>query len=534
MTVSQSKLPAGHTALLPRHGVLVLSGYGLRIAVQRGHLVVEDGIAEHRRRGRFSRVTKLHRLVVLGHAGTVSLEALRWLRDVGAGFIQIDADGRVICAAGPLGLNNGRLRRAQALAAGNGVGIGIARVLIQEKLAGQARVLEQLHEAPGEAGALAGARQACERAATIEHLRYAESQGAKAYWSAWRGVPVMFAQREAKRIPAHWRSFGPRHSILTRSPRKAINPANAMLNYLYAILEAEARLAALAVGLDPAVGVIHADQQSRDSLALDLMEAVRPAVDAFLLEGLSTRTFRKKDFFERRDGMCRVMPPLSELLARTGLHWAGLVAPMAEHVARQLFAAARHLPGPGRLPKPPATSGPPSARPLATPLTQQNRRAGRDAVRQQAPSGKQSQRRPKLSITCVHCGGPKSLKATRCAVCAKRQRLETLAQARTALAERRAAGDDPFAGVARGGARWRHQAAHRLAVTAWGYTHSERPDPEAFRRQILPRLRRVPAAELARATGLTLAYCYAIRSGRAVPHARHWEALQRVTAAATP
>jgi CRISPR/Cas system-associated endonuclease Cas1 len=32
-----------------------------------------------------------------------------------------------------------------------------------------------------------------------------------------------------------------------------------MLNYLYAVLESEARLAASALGLDPGLGVMHAD-----------------------------------------------------------------------------------------------------------------------------------------------------------------------------------------------------------------------------------------------------------------------------------
>src|SRR4051812_41142497 len=94
-----------------RNGVLVLSGYGVRVAVDRGHLVVTDGIADERRTGRLSRATcKLRRLVVLGHAGTISFEALRWLADLKAAFIQIDADGTVIAATTPLGLDDPRLR----------------------------------------------------------------------------------------------------------------------------------------------------------------------------------------------------------------------------------------------------------------------------------------------------------------------------------------------------------------------------------------------------------------------------------------
>ena len=53
--------------------------------------------------------------------------------------------------------------------------------------------------------------------------------------------------------------FGARVSPLTGSPRLAATPPNAILNYLYALLESEARLAAAALGLDPGLGVLHVD-----------------------------------------------------------------------------------------------------------------------------------------------------------------------------------------------------------------------------------------------------------------------------------
>ena len=81
----------------PAQGVLLLAGYGLRIAVERGHLVVEDGVGTDRRHARFSRPTRdLKRVVVLGHSGTISFDALRWRSDVGAASVQIDHDGKVM------------------------------------------------------------------------------------------------------------------------------------------------------------------------------------------------------------------------------------------------------------------------------------------------------------------------------------------------------------------------------------------------------------------------------------------------------
>ena len=43
------------------------------------------------------------------------------------------------------------------------------------------------------------------------------------------------------------------------SNRKAERPVNAMLNYLYALVEAEAILACRTVGLDAGLGIVHAD-----------------------------------------------------------------------------------------------------------------------------------------------------------------------------------------------------------------------------------------------------------------------------------
>lgn len=73
-------------------------------------------------------------MVVLGHSGTVSLEAMRWLYDVGAAYVQLDTDGTVIVASGPSGLDDARLGHAQARVADTETGIAIARELLACKL----------------------------------------------------------------------------------------------------------------------------------------------------------------------------------------------------------------------------------------------------------------------------------------------------------------------------------------------------------------------------------------------------------------
>jgi CRISPR-associated endonuclease Cas1 len=182
--------------------------------------------------------------------------------------------------------------------AGTGIGFGIARDLIRRKLLGQLGNLRKLRDN----SAVEMVNSAIERIPTarnIDSLRFIESEAAIAYWGAWREVDVVFVERDRARVPEHWLTFGVRRSFLTGNPRNATNPANAILNYLYAILESEARIAALTMGLDPGMGVMHADQRARDSLACDLMEAIRPNVDEYALDLLQSRALRSAIFSKR-------------------------------------------------------------------------------------------------------------------------------------------------------------------------------------------------------------------------------------------
>jgi len=363
----------------PEESVLVLHGYGIRLALERGHLLIEDGIADRRRVRRLSRIDRqVKRIAIIGHAGTISLDAIRWLHDVKIPLVHLDTDGRVLALVAPDSPDHPTLRRAQARAADSEVGITIMRGLLRQKLDGQERVLQSLAAGPVALPQMELGRRALAQATDFITLRAAESQAAGAYWTAWGRVPVEFPTSDWDKIPQHWRTFGQRVSALTGSPRLAVNPANALLNYLYGILEAEARLALLAVGCDPGLGIQHADQRSRDSMACDVMEAVRPEVDTWLHAFLSIRTLHRQDFFELRNGQCRLMPNLARELAQTAALWGMKLGPVVEGVAQELYEAATRGDQPRRWAQQRSIVRTRSPA-LPTPLTEQNRKRGRPA-----------------------------------------------------------------------------------------------------------------------------------------------------------
>jgi hypothetical protein len=397
-------------------------------------------------------------------------------------------------------------------------------------------VLAALPSSEPATAAIDQALAALPETAHADRFRLLEAAAATAYWAAWSSVPVRFAKKDADRVPAHWRTVGTRSSPLTNSPRSAANPANALLNYLYAILEAETRIALLTVGLDPGMGVLHADQRNRDSLACDVMEAVRPQVDAYALQLLETHIFSARDFFETRQGVCRLMPPLTHILAETTPVWAKAVAPIAEDVAQTLFAAREVLPvmtmaSGGQTARPAIVYTVPSRKGerLPTKLTEGNRRQGRDRHRR-APTHLATPPRPELPVACIGCGVllPSSERQY-CDDCLPDRRMEHTETFTAAgpqmLAVLRAQGADPAHGNASGRKRGRTNAQHQQDLAAWeGAARQDMALPD-YQRDIVPKLQHVSLNVLIRATGLSLRYCSLIRRGERIPHPRHWAVL---------
>jgi CRISPR/Cas system-associated endonuclease Cas1 len=164
----------------------------------------------------------------------VSLAALRWLSDQEVSVSVLERNGKVLFVTGPVYPSDARLRRAQALAIQSGAALEIARELVSQKLDGQAQVAREklLNTSTGQA--ISEFRKQLATADSAEDIRLLESRAARAYWSAWNNLSIHFPSKDVRRTPEHWLTFGSRISALSGSPRLAVNPPNAMLNYLYA------------------------------------------------------------------------------------------------------------------------------------------------------------------------------------------------------------------------------------------------------------------------------------------------------------
>jgi CRISPR-associated endonuclease Cas1 len=467
--------------------------------MQSGHLEIEDGIGPERRTIRLARVGHgLNRLVCISEDGFATLAALKWITDVGASFVMLNRTGRVLFATGPNASSDVRLRRAQALAHSSGAALRIARELIDQKLAGQEQVARYKLTASDCAAKIHRYRSELAEAHTIDRVRLVESRAAAAYWSSWRTLPIIFPRKDHYRVPAHWRTFGTRVSPLTGSPRLAVNPPNAVLNYLYCLLESESRLAAATLGLDPGFGVLHVDTKARDSLACDLMEPVRPHVDAFLLDWIMSEPLKREWLFEQSDGNCRLMAEFAARLSETAPMWGRAVAPFAEWVTRALWSSSARL----------ARESAPATR-----LTQRFKREAKGAA-----SLPPSIRAPSRDNLCRGCGKTIQDGRSNCGTCAVGDATKNMIDA--ARIGRQTA-NGPKAQLKRAST----QRKNALAQHAW--KPSDQPawlTEKFYMTKIQPVLASTSASAIARRISVSRWYAGRIREGYR-PHPRHWQAL---------
>lgn len=88
-----------------------------------------------------------------------------------------------------------------------------------------------------------------------------------------------------------------------RSRRPPLDRVNAMLSFAYSLLAHDCASALESVGLDSYVGFLHRDRPGRESLALDLMEELRPCMaDRFVLTLVNNRMIKPEDFQVEESG----------------------------------------------------------------------------------------------------------------------------------------------------------------------------------------------------------------------------------------
>jgi CRISPR-associated endonuclease Cas1 len=261
------------------------------------------------------------RIIVLDADGSISLHVVDWLARHGIPLVLLDWQGRVTSVLNGAGhAPDTTFLHAQLAAQQDGRGLYLATQLIRAKLDASIEMLRSLPASLARDQSIARVQRARHELdalppPTIEALRLVEGRAALAYFTCWETIPLRWKGTGRKPIPEDWHRIGLRQSFVSGTNRHATHPVNAMLNYAYGVLEGQVRIAAVAAGLDPTIGYLHACRPGRVALVYDLMEPLRPQVDRRVLDFVQKRTFDPRDFVLTERGVCRLHPQLARAVA---------------------------------------------------------------------------------------------------------------------------------------------------------------------------------------------------------------------------
>jgi CRISPR-associated protein Cas1 len=263
------------------------------------NLVVEVEGAE---RGR-APLHMLEGVVTFGRAGA-SPALLAACAEGGITISYLEPNGRFLARIEGQRTGNVLLRRAQFMASMDPTrAVPIVRGIVVAKTANQRTVLRRALRDHGDAlpahavEALTGADMRLTDVArrvliapSVDVLRGLEGEAAFVYFDVFNHLI---------RVDDATLAFG------GRSRRPPLDPMNALLSFLYAMLGHDCRSALETHGLDPQVGFLHMDRPGRSSLALDLIEELRPVLaDRLALSLINRRQIGASDFiFEEAGGV---------------------------------------------------------------------------------------------------------------------------------------------------------------------------------------------------------------------------------------
>jgi CRISPR-associated protein Cas1 len=277
---------------------LLISGFGTSITVDKRRLVISDKKGE--RLEFYPHQIDHDSIIIDGHTGNISFEAIRWLSKHDINVTVLNWNGNLLACINPKEPNNGRLRTKQyAKYSDDDARYMIAFKIIEEKVRQSHNLLKEL--SPYYQGI---DLEAFEKAIEAEKPHYNPNDKRKA-----KDRLNSLLQYEGKIAALYWEYLAkvfnhlyPEFNYQNRRNKSyswnmnASDEINALLNYGYAILESQIRKAINSVGLDMSVGFLHETSSGKTPLVYDLQELYRWLIDLSVIQLLEEKKLGKKDF----------------------------------------------------------------------------------------------------------------------------------------------------------------------------------------------------------------------------------------------
>jgi CRISPR-associated protein Cas1 len=261
---------------------LLITGFGTTISVNKRRLIIDNRL-ENIHYEFYPHQIPHDTVILNGHTGSISFEAMRWLVKHNISITLLDWNGNLLSVTLPKepASANLKLKQYEAYSDPNKKRI-IAEAIVNEKVKHSLNLLNELSAYYPEIKPNA----VKERVMAESVLTY-EGNMAIAYWHE---------------IGKVFNKLYPDFRFTDRNGRKhswnmnASDEINALLNYGYSILESEIRKDINAVGFDSSIGFLHELKDGRSSLVYDIQELYRWLVDLSVIQLLEEKRLKKADF----------------------------------------------------------------------------------------------------------------------------------------------------------------------------------------------------------------------------------------------
>jgi CRISPR-associated protein Cas1 len=250
-------------------------------------------------------------MIVDGHTGNITFEALRWLMKHDISVSMLNWNGELLSVALPKSPVSSKLRIMQyKMYLDEKTRQKIANTIIKEKVTKSLELLEKLADyykidIVTIKNAFSKEDKMFCKIDSIKDLLTYEGRIADIYWdNLYKIFNKLYPEFNFKR----------RNNTLNSHNRNASDEINSLLNYGYAILESETRKDINTVGLDASIGFVHELSDGRASLIYDIQELYRWIVDLSIIQLLEEKRLKKSDFITTENYHIRMKEHTAKML----------------------------------------------------------------------------------------------------------------------------------------------------------------------------------------------------------------------------
>ncbi len=291
---------------------LLISGFGTTITVNKRRLIIENKL-DNQKYDFYPHQIKHDSIILDGHTGSISFEAMRWLAKHSIPITMLNWNGNLLSVTLPKETVSSKLRlRQYEIYNDSQRRYSIAYQIVKEKTKQSINLLNELSRYYKEIDTNIIGSESDEDGMFKLNSTY-DSRNLMTYEGRIADIYWLQVLRVFNKLCPEFK-FVSRNNNLNSHNRNASDEINALLNYGYAVLESEVRKDLNSIGLDPSISFLHELSNSRASLVYDIQELYRWLVDLSVIQLLEEKKLKKADFIVTENYNIRLRENASKAL----------------------------------------------------------------------------------------------------------------------------------------------------------------------------------------------------------------------------